>query len=215
MAKVVKFTFDTDFDAPPAPPPVPEEEIPPPPVFQLEEFEAARASSFADGHAQGHAAGRAEAEAGIAAATARALDVLAERMLGILDRHDAVVADVRTGGAALAAAVGRKLAATLMAQAPQAEVEALVGACLDAAGGTPRLVVRVAPALAPGLETRLGEMALAAGHQGRIVVAADAAIPAGDATVEWDDGGAARSEAAVMADIETALARFAASMGTI
>ena len=54
----------------------------------------------------------------------------------------------------------------------------------------------------------LVQVTAAAGYTGRIILFADPALKAGDARVEWADGGAERDSAAIWRDIDSAIQRF-------
>jgi flagellar assembly protein FliH len=68
-------------------------------------------------------------------------------------------------------------------------------------------VLRVAREIYEPLRERLDALAKAAGYAGRIVLLVDDAIAAGDARVEWADGGAERNLAGQCAEITELLER--------
>jgi flagellar assembly protein FliH len=68
-------------------------------------------------------------------------------------------------------------------------------------------VLRVAQEIYEPLRERLDTLANAAGYAGRIVLLVDDAIAAGDARVEWADGGAERNLAGQCAEIHELLER--------
>jgi flagellar assembly protein FliH len=100
-----------------------------------------------------------------------------------------------------------KLVPGLAAKDPLAEVKAFATKCLHEAIDEPRVVLRVAEEIYEPLRERLDTLAAATGYAGRIVLLADDAIAAGDARVEWADGGAERNLAGQSAEITELLER--------
>jgi flagellar assembly protein FliH len=204
MVKPVKFNFDTPFDEPA---PHVEPAAPPPPTFTLEELEAARAEATAAGIEAGEARARAALEAAIEASLAgvgRALGDLLARQTGML-------IEIRADAAELAHAIAAKLAPTLVAKVPLAEIETMIEGCLGELAEEPRIVIRLADQLVDALKARIDGIAAAAGFPGQIVLLGDPSIEVGDARVEWAHGGAERNTRALASAIEAAVARFAAS----
>ena len=103
-----------------------------------------------------------------------------------------------------------KLVPGLAAKDPLAEVEAFATKCLHEAIDEPRVVLRVAHEIYEPLRERLDALANAAGYAGRIVLLVDDAIAAGDARVEWADGGAERNLAGQCAEIDAIAGTHAA-----
>lgn len=216
MAQPVKFTFDTSFGtrrmkAPPkveAPPPEPvEPPPPPPPTFSEAELAMAREQ----GRAEGLATGRAETLAGVEKAAADALGGI-EARLGELAKHHGETSDfLRAEAAKLALAIGRRLARTLLAREPEAEIEAMIATCLGDLGGEPRIVLRVPEALVEALSERVTGLAARAGFNGQVVLLGEAALGPTDCRIEWTDGGASRSQEEIEAAVAAAIERYAAA----
>jgi flagellar assembly protein FliH len=79
---------------------------------------------------------------------------------------------------------------------------------------TPHVVVRVGPAIYEIAKDKLEAIAQARGFEGRLVVMAEDGLTAGDCRIEWADGGVARDEAATLAVIDDAVARYVAARTT-
>jgi flagellar assembly protein FliH len=205
MVKPVKFTFDTPFDEPQAAAPA---EEPPPPVFTLEDVEAARAEA----HAAGRAAGEADAMDRIEARVAEASGAIEAALARLLARQTGELAELRADAGEIAYAVASKLAPTLIARTPLAEVEAMVEHCLGEIAEEPRVVVRIADALVGELKERIDGLAEAAGFPGQVVLLGDPTLAPGDARVEWAHGGAERNQRTVAAAVDAAVGRYIQSL---
>src|SRR5215472_10582245 len=188
MAAAAKYMFDQDFSA--------------------AEHEAALAAAEARGfHAGMNAAeaqARTEAERRLAGAferIAHGIEQLRASLRKVEDRFEAEAVEV-------ALAVGRKLAADLIAREPFAEIAALADQCFRELLAAPHLVVRVNGALYGDAKAKLEDMARTRGFDGRLVVMAEAEIAPGDCRIEWADGGLKRDRAATEAAIAEAVGRY-------
>ena len=199
MALPEKFTFDVSFDHLGAPSARSLAER----RFTRGELEATRQSALAEGHA----AGLAEAAKSAEALTADALARIAESLAALLAKQEAATMDTQRRALAAMQTIVAKLVPGLAAKDPLAEVEAFATKCLHEAIDEPRVVLRVAEEIYEPLRERLDALANAAGYAGRIVMLADDAIAAGDARVEWADGGAERNLAAQCIEIDELLER--------
>ena len=196
--KPVKFTFDTAFDVDPGEAQRAEKEV------LRQRLDSART----EGQTSGFEAGRARAMEELDAKIAATLDTIAQGCRALLDRHHELEARLTQQAAQLAFAIAAKLAPTLMRAHPLAEIEAVVGHCMQACQQEPRIVVRAAEHLVDNLRARLDGLKLNAGFAGEIVLLGDPAIGEGDCRVEWPDGGVERSTADLMAAVEEAVQRF-------
>jgi flagellar assembly protein FliH len=199
MAMPQKFTFDVSFDhlGTPSARSLAERR------FTRGELEATRQSALAEGHA----AGLAEAAEAAQSLTADALAQIAESLAALLAAQDATTMDTQRRAVAAMQTIVAKLVPGLAAKDPLAEVEAFATKCLHEAIDEPRVVLRIAQEIYEPLRERLDTLANAAGYAGRIVLLADDAIAAGDARVEWADGGAERNLAAQCTEIDELLER--------
>jgi flagellar assembly protein FliH len=197
-----KFMFDVDFGA------AAKEATP---SVAAAEHEAAIIAAETRGYRAGmtaaEAQSRTEAERRSAAAFERiagGLEQLRTSLKAVEDRFEAEAVEV-------ALAVGRKLAAELIAKEPFAEVAALADQCFRELLAAPHIVVRVNGALYGAAKERLDEIARARGFEGRLVVMAEADIAPGDCRIEWADGGLKRDRVATEAAIAEAVRRYIAS----
>jgi len=169
---------------------------------------AAREDGRREGLAEGERVATAAAAQALAAAATRIADHAATLATALDDIRATLVADA----AELAVAVGRKLAAALVAARPAAEIEALVADCLVSLDAVPHLVIRCHPDLADAVrEPALARIATS-GFAGRLVVMGDPDRALGDARIEWADGGIERDSAALAAEIDRRLARYCAAL---
>lgn len=203
MAAVSKFLFDTDFDAAAEP----EARLAPRPDmrrYTATEMDEARAAA----HAEGVAAGRTEAEQEIGrriADASAAIGAQLDRLFaqGLKD-HATQIREAITA----ATEIVKRLLPALGRREAMTEVEALIADCLARLHDEPRLVVRVADELLDPVRQRVDQLAGAAGYAGRVILLADNTLKAGDARVEWADGGADRDTAALWREIESAIQRY-------
>jgi flagellar assembly protein FliH len=202
MAAQPKFLFDVDFSA--------AAKVTTPAVPAVE-HEAAVAEAEARGYRNGvnaaEAQARTEAERRLAAAFERiagAVEQLRAGLKAVEDKFEAEAVEV-------ALAVGRKLAAELIAQEPFAEVGALADQCFRELLAAPHIVVRINGALYGTAKEKLEEIARARGFEGRLVVMVEDGIAPGDCRIEWADGGLKRDRAATEAAIADAVGRYIAS----
>jgi flagellar assembly protein FliH len=132
-----------------------------------------------------------------------ALEALAARLKGVEDRFEAESVEV-------AVAVARKLAPSLIAREPLAEVAALATECFGELLNAPHIVVRVNDTLYATAREQLEDIARARGFEGRLVVLGEPDIPVGDCRIEWADGGLKRDRAATETAIAEVVDRYVA-----
>ncbi|TXN60983.1 flagellar assembly protein FliH [Methylobacterium sp. WL18] len=93
---------------------------------------------------------------------------------------------------------------TLSLGTPESMGEA-ARAALQHLRGVPHLVVRVHDGLVEEAETLVKRLARERGYEGRLVVLGDPDMHAGDARIEWADGGIVRERARIEAAVADAL----------
>lgn len=200
MAEVRKFLFDTEFEVDrwrgngigAVDEPVTRQHL---------------AAARREGFEAGRQAGRAEAEAERARLETESLARIAREVAGLRERHAAGMAELRRENLALSLSIGRKLAGHLMAAQPLAEIEGLVDECLRRLLGEARIVVRIHGSLLDALQARVDGLARRAGFAGQIILLAEDELAPGDCRVEWADGGATRSFAALDGEIDGLVSR--------
>jgi len=202
MAAIAKFMFDADFGR--------AAEVKAPAIAAAEHeaaLAAAEARGYRDGMNAAEAQARTEAERRLAVGFERiaaGIEQLRTSLKRVEDRFEAEAVEV-------ALAVGRKLAADLIAKEPFAEISALADQCFREMLSAPHIVVRVNNSLYSDAKQRLEEIARARGFEGRLVVMAEADIAPGDCRIEWADGGLKRDRAATEAQIAEAVGRYIAA----
>ena len=226
MAVVRKFLFDNDFGEAPqsavgparakgtagapatasAPPP------PPPPMFSETEMLVARDTARRQGEEAGLTRGRSEAVAAFNKQVATALVAIAQQTAAIAK---SVAAEAEAAGRSvdLALAIVRKLHPALVERQGLAEIESVLGQCLDSLKQEPRLVAYVHSARLDALQERLAQLSAASGFEGRVVLIGDDAMGESDCRVEWADGGVEREAGRIWRAIEEALNRYIAADG--
>jgi flagellar assembly protein FliH len=171
--------------------------------FSRAEMEATRQAALAEGHA----AGLAEAAQGAEALTAASLAAIAQGASALLAAQEVTALDTQRRAMTVIRDIVTKLLPGLAAKDGLGEVEAFAANCLHEVFDEPRVVLRVANEIYEPLRERIDAVATAAGFSGRIVLLADDGIAAGDARIEWADGGAERILAAQSQQIEAVIAR--------
>ena len=199
MGAAPKFLFDRDFG--------PAAEVKAP-VVPAAEHQAALAAAEARGYQAGmnaaEAQARTEAERRLALAFERiagGVEQLRTSLKRVEDTFEAEAVEV-------ALAVGRKLAADLIAKEPFAEICALADQCFREMISAPHIVVRVNTELYSDAKQKLEDIARARGFEGRLVVMSEGDIAPGDCRIEWADGGLKRDRAMTEAAIAEAVGRF-------
>lgn len=171
--------------------------------------DTARAEGYAEGLAEGQRTEVARAAAELTVAGQR----IATTAASVLNNLKSVDQQTRVEGLELARAIAVKLAARLVADRPEAEIEALIADCMASLERAPHLVVRCNPALADKLKEITEAHMAAAGYGGRLIVMGDDTIPPGDGRLEWADGGLVRDMGAIMSQIDAAIAAYCAASG--
>ena len=173
-------------------------------------IEDTRTAAFAEGFAAGEQGVAAKAAKQLAAAAA----ALGDRVAAFAATIDDMQRDTISGAAGLSASIARKLAASLVAQQPTAEIEALIVECLASLDGAPHLVIRCNAELADAVREIAQAHMHTSGFTGRLVVMGDPDIELGDCRLEWVDGGIVRDRAAIAAEIDRRIAAFVAAHRT-
>jgi flagellar assembly protein FliH len=217
MAKLQKFLFDLDFDAPAAPAgdrladgmiadiaEMMEEELPPPPpTFSEEDLSLAREQAFAAGHQTGVE----ETMAATERLHAEALAVITQQLSALADiqaeANDACLRDA----IAVAVTVVRKLQPEMGRANALDEISGVVRECLAHIEKDVRVTIRVNPEHMDSIRHYANQAAEATGFDGKLVYAGDPRIALGDCRVEWGDGGAERDQERLWAEIDATIAR--------
>jgi flagellar assembly protein FliH len=166
--------------------------------------EAARAAGYADGLAAGEQSATATAQAALAAAA----EAITRQAATLIAAADAAHAVAEREAIALASAIGRKLAHSLVTREPAAELEALLVDCLGSLAAVPHLVIRCHPELAGKLRDIATARIAESGFTGRLVVMGEPEIAPGDGRIEWAEGGLVRDSAAIAANIDASIAAY-------
>jgi len=203
MTTTAKYLFDEDFSGGQKP------------TITLVEHERRRADAESVAYRDGFAAGQKQAEGEAAQRAANALALIADGLAKLDRALGGIEARLETEAVEVAVAVAAKLAPELIAREPLAEISALATECFQHLVKTPHVVVRIGPEIYELAKAKLEEIAHARGFEGRLMMLAEPGLAAGDCRIEWADGGVAREEAATLAVINDAVARYiAARIGT-
>ncbi len=167
-----------------------------------------------EGYAEGFAEGERSATAAAAQLLGTAAETLGDAAMQLLAGLDATLGASRRDAVELAASIGRKLAANLLAREPTAEIEALLTECLASLEAVPHLVIRCHPDLADAVRELAATRIADSGFTGRLIVMGDPDRSLGDGRIEWADGGLVRDMAAISAGIDKSIAAYLAADGT-
>jgi flagellar assembly protein FliH len=231
MAVVRKFLFDNDFGEAPqsgvgssvggaqakgsasagakAAPVAP---TPPPPMFTEAEMQGACDIARRKGEEAGATRGRNEAVAAFDKQMAATLSTIAQQTAAIAKN---IAAEAQAAGKSteLALAIVRKLHPAPVERQGLAEIESVLGQCLESLKQEPRLVAYVHSARLDALQERLAQLSASSGFEGRVVLIGDDAMGESDCRVEWADGGVEREAGRIWRAVEEALARYIAAEG--
>lgn len=203
MSVAHKFTFDLDLaHKPPANKTMPEHE-----------FEQMVAAAREEGYRQGLAAGQSSIQAQSATALAKSAEKLANQVIEMVQTIEGYEKLHLGQSVGLAASVGRKLAAHLIAREPQTELAALLSECMGSLEAAPHLVIRCHPELCDAMKAIAEERMKVSGFSGRLIVLGDPEIRMGDGRLEWADGGLVRDINAISNEINTRISAYLAARG--
>lgn len=200
MAKPVKFLFDTEFAA--------EAKQQAEPRVTLAEHQALVALARQESHAAGLITGETQAMASLERQRALALNAIGDRLTAAAGALKDLEARLEQEAIDIAVAVAGKLASTLIAREPLAEIRALVADCFANLRSVPHLVVRVHDDLLDDARTELGRLATERGFDGRLVILAEPTIAPGDCRIEWSHGGMVLDRAQTTSEITEAVQRY-------
>ncbi len=203
MAAPVKFLFDTEFAA--------EVKREAEPKVTLAEHRNLIALARQEGQTAGFIAGEAQAMDSIARQKAIAFGAIGDRLTVAAEALRQLEGRLEQEAIDIAVAVAGKLAATLTAREPLAEIRRLVGDCFANLRGVPHLVVRVHDDLMDEARTELTRLASERGFDGRLVILAEPTIARGDCRIEWSTGGIMLDRDEIAMRIAEAVERYVAS----
>ncbi|HEX6119467.1 MAG TPA: FliH/SctL family protein [Dongiaceae bacterium] len=183
--------------------------VQPPPMFTEAEMRGACDVARHQGEDAGAARGRNEAVAAFDKQVSAALATIAQQTVAIAK---GVAAEAAAAGksADLALAIVKKLHPALVERQGLAEIEAILGQCLESLKQEPRLVTYVHSARLDALQERLEQLSASKGFEGRVVLIGDDEMGQSDCRVEWADGGVEREAGRIWRTIEEALTRYVA-----
>ncbi|PLX38518.1 MAG: flagellar assembly protein FliH [Hyphomicrobiales bacterium] len=206
MAMPARFLFDTDFSRPAV-----EEVVPVSEGAPVDVHVRLLANAAEEAYQRGLAEGRAAAEAQAARRVADEAGRLVSAAQSILGALDADRERIERDAATLAFAAARKLAATLVAREPTAEIETLIAECLGPLRQAPHIVIRVDERDVEAIKAEADRIAHERGFMGRLVVLGEPDLARGDCRIEWADGGIVRNMDEVAGEAEAAIERYFAA----
>ena len=212
MAKHQKFLFEVDFGPKPRPKPAEvvaaEEEIavamePQIQMFTEDEVSLVRTQAYE----AGRQAGLHEGEATSERLLAMALAAIGGELQGLAAAQEAANEAMLRGAVGVAMVVVRKLLPEMARRHAIEEVTAVVEQCLSHIDTSVRVTIRVNPMQLDDVRTGIGTSAFAQDFEGHLNFVGDPRVAAGDCRVDWGDGGAARDQASLWAEIDGIVAR--------
>lgn len=195
MSSASKFLFDRDFREATQARRITEEDL-------AQAAEIARAQGFAEG------------QAAAARQMAQMVALMGERAQALIAARDDQMTQDRAAALEFAVAFARKLGGAAVTRAPLAPIAEAAAAAFDHLQHVPHLVVRVHEGLVEEVERVLARMAEERGFTGRLIVLGEPDMVAGDARLEWADGGLVRDMGALDEAITKAVADWAADPAT-
>jgi flagellar assembly protein FliH len=200
MTAPTKFLFDTDFAGGPRKPVEP--------MITLAEHEVKLAEAETGGHRRGYAQAQNDAQVEADRRIAATLENIAKSIATANEALHAIEARLECEAVEVAVAVARKLAPTLVAREPFAEISALASDCFRQLISAPHIVVRVNDAVYATAKEKLDDIARARTFEGRLVVLAEPEVALGDCRIEWADGGINRDSGSANAVIGEAVTGY-------
>ena len=200
MTAPTKFLFDTDFAGGPRKPVEP--------VITLAEHAVKLAEAETAARKRGYTQGQNDAQVEVDRRIAATLDSIAKGVAAASGALAAIEARLECEAVDVAVAVALKLAPTLIAREPFAEISALASDCFRQLVAAPHVVVRVNDAVYATAKEKLADIARGCSFEGRMIVLAEPDIAAGDCRIEWADGGINRDIAAAETAIGEAVTRY-------
>jgi flagellar assembly protein FliH len=164
-----------------------------------------------EAYAEGMAAGERNATAMAAQTLASAAGTLATQSAEMAAALDQATVSAQSEAINLATTIGRKLALHLLARYPTAELDTLIGECMQSLNGVPHLVVRCHPSIADAIRDIATAHMQTSGFSGRLVVMGDPDQRVGDGKLEWVDGGLVRNIGAISKDIDKKISAYLAA----
>jgi flagellar assembly protein FliH len=198
MVAPAKFLFDVDFAA----------GSPREPTLTVAEHGAKLAETEAAAYQRGYAVGQRAAEAETGRRIAATFERIAAGIEQATGALKAIEARLECEAVEVAAAVARKLSASLIEREPLAEISTLAGDCFRELVAAPHIVVRVNEGLFAIAREKIDGIARAHGFGGRLVVLGEPNIAIGDCRIEWADGGVNRDSGIAARVIGEAVARY-------
>jgi flagellar assembly protein FliH len=200
MTAPTKFLFDSDFGNGPRKPTEP--------MITVAEHAVKLAEGETASHRRGYAQGQNDAQVEVDRRIAATLDTIAKSIAAASAALQAIEARLECEAVEVAVAVARKLAPTLIAREPFAEISALASDCFRQLVTAPHIVVRVNDAVYATAKEKLEDIARGCSFEGRLVVLAEPDIATGDCRIEWADGGINRDSAGADAAITEAVTGY-------
>jgi flagellar assembly protein FliH len=174
------------------------------------DVKAMLAAAEQDGYRRGLAEGEASANARIEKRIATVITQTVEQLTSITRKLGDLENRLEDEAVHVALAVARKLAPSLLAREPLAEVEALVAEIFKQVHTAPHVVIRVAEDMIDPAGSRLQQIADQRGFKGRLVLLPSPDLKADEVKVEWADGGIERDRTAVENSIDEAVRNYLA-----
>lgn len=200
MTAPTKFMFDSDFGNGPRKPAEP--------MITLAEHAVKLAEAETASHKRGYAQGQNDAQVEVDRRIAATLDTTAKNLAAASTVLQAIEARLECEAVDVAVAVARKLAPTLIAREPFAEISALASDCFRQLVTAPHIVVRINDAVYATAKEQLEDIARSCSFEGRLVVLAEPDIATGDCRIEWADGGINRDNVSAEAAIAEAVTGY-------
>ncbi|MFK7793657.1 MAG: hypothetical protein AB8B88_13425, partial [Devosiaceae bacterium] len=185
------------------------------PTISLYEHQAQMAALERRIREEAHASGRQEALDEGSMALAKETEQLTKVTNAMIAKLDSEIGIREERAVRIAITAAKKLARRLMDQQPSSEVEHLFRSCLGPMFDASHLVVRMSADHVDDVRAQLEAIATAQGFEGRLVFLGEDDFAAGDARIDWADGGLARSQAEIEASIDQLIAGYLSAQSSL
>jgi len=183
-----------------------QDETPPEPEVKIEFTQAQLDAAREEGYIAGHGAALEEAGTAREHYVADAINLIAQGLDKLEGQQRATNTELADLAMRMVYGITQKLLPPFAHAHAVDSIEHFVREALPIAVGEPKILVRAHPMITEELGARLKDVFIRASFQGSYAVVNDYELQPGDCRLEWDGGGADRSEARIWSDIREIVA---------
>lgn len=180
-------------------------------VQAAEESERRFEEARVEAHKKGFEEGSLSVKGGLEAELDRLVREMSNQLGLLADRFREVEQANEENALRAAFLIASRLAPSLMAAEPEAEIKALIAQCLTEYRQEPRLLIRVNEAMVDQISAHAEAVGKQSGFEGDVIVVGNPDASIGDCLVEWADGGIERNPQTVAHKLEKLIRGYMSS----